>query len=156
VDFDGVRWAAIPGPVDYRPNRVPEALRKVSTAARGELDYDGDISFAVGNDHRGTLYPASVPAVAFLLEIIAVRPGPPRQVALLVLLTWWGMFQPDPEYGSYTGDDGRVVDIVTGVMEQVAASVELLRRIGAEDTQARGLVRELLAALDRGWQVEPS
>jgi hypothetical protein len=29
-------------------------------------------------------------------------------------------------------------------------------RWAAEDTQARGLVRELLAALDRGWQVEHS
>ncbi|WP_207934805.1 hypothetical protein, partial [Actinomadura sp. KC06] len=36
-----------------------------------------DLLNAVGNDHRGTLYPAAVMAVERLLEIARDVPGPP-------------------------------------------------------------------------------
>jgi hypothetical protein len=105
----------------------------------------------VGNDHAGTLYPAAVAGTDVLLEIITEHPGLPRQTALCVLLDWWGCIQPEPGYESYTDHEGETIDVITAIVERVRQAVGTPQTIAEQDSNARGLARELLRAQGQGW-----
>jgi hypothetical protein len=70
--LDLVEWAAFPGPESFDPAEVPRALTAVSraTSAAGAREASSRVLFAIGNDHRGTLYPVALPAAPFLLEVV--------------------------------------------------------------------------------------
>lgn len=57
-----VDWFAVPGPIWYRPEAAAGAVQDLATAvsADGAALAVGRLVDAVGNDHRGTLYPAAV------------------------------------------------------------------------------------------------
>lgn len=148
-----VDWAAIPGPRWYRPDAVPEAFANLLGSTRNDLDQGGGVRSAVGNDHAGTLYPAAVAGTDVLLEIIAKHPGPPRNAALGVLLDWWGCFQPEPGFESYTDQKGQTIDVIEAIVERVRQAVDPLRVIAEQDPNARGLIRELIRAQGQGWML---
>jgi hypothetical protein len=52
-------WDQFPGPPDYAPREVEAALASLSKAhdRRSANDAYNRVLFAVGNNHRGTLYP---------------------------------------------------------------------------------------------------
>ncbi|MFI6906960.1 hypothetical protein ACIBKY_37270 [Nonomuraea sp. NPDC050394] len=144
-----VDWAAIPGPEWYQPETVPEAF----AALRRDMEHGGRIRSVIGNDHAGTLCPAAVAGTDVLLEIIAERPGPPRQIALCVLLDWWGCFQPEPGFETFIGPGGETVDVIAAIVERVGRAAGTLRVISERDSNARGLIRDLLRAQSQGWTI---
>lgn len=154
VALQWVNWAAIPGPQWYSPHCAAEAFRALIRTTWGGEDPGRGIRSAVGNDHGGTLYPAAVAGTGVLLHIIIDCPGAPRNAALCVLLDWWGCFQPEPGFEAYTDQNGNRVEVIPAIMRQVGQAADTLRVIAEHDTQARGLIRELLRSLDRGWTVE--
>ncbi|MBE3016342.1 hypothetical protein IL992_45460 [Microbispora sp. NEAU-D428] len=154
MDLRSVDWAAIPGPKWYSPQCVAEAFRALMRTTWADQDRGSGIRSAVGNDHAGTLYPAAVAGTDVLLHIISTCPGAPRNAALCVLLDWWGCFQPEPGFEAYTDQDGHRVEIIPAIMQRVEQAADTMRVIAEHDTRARGLVRELLRSLNRGWVVE--
>ncbi|MEW9554547.1 hypothetical protein [Nonomuraea sp. NPDC050783] len=154
MDLQFVDWAAIPGPKWYSPQCVVEAFRALMRTTWADKDRGGGIRSVVGNDHAGTLYPAAVAGTDVLLHVISTCPGAPRNTALCVLLDWWGCFQPEPGFEAYTDQDGHRVEVIPAIMQRVEQAADTMRTIAEHDTQARGLVRELLRSLDRGWTVE--
>ncbi|NUW32369.1 hypothetical protein HTZ77_13140 [Nonomuraea sp. SMC257] len=149
-----VDWAAIPGPTWYRPEDVVKAFADLlASPPREDLDEGHGIRSAVGNDHAGTLCPAAVAGTDVLLGVIADHPGPPRQIALCVLLDWWGCFHPEPGFETYTGQEGETIDVITAIVERVGRATGALRAIAERDPHAGGLIRELIAAHGQGWTV---
>lgn len=153
MNSQAVNWAAIPGPRWYRPEAVPEAIANLLRTTRNDLDQGGGIRSAVGSDHAGTLYPAAVAGTDVLLEIIAKHPGPPRNAALGVLLDWWGTFQPEPGFESYIDQKGERIYVIAAIVERVRQAVDPLRAIAEQDSNARGLIRELIRAQGQGWML---
>jgi hypothetical protein len=148
-----VDWAAIPGPRWYQPETVADAFAALLRSTRNDLDQGHSIRSAVGNDHAGTLYPAAVAGTDVLLEIITEHPGSPRQTALCVLLDWWGCFQPEPGFESYTDHEGEMVDVITAIVERVGQAVGTLQVIAEQDSNAHGLIRKLIRAQSQGWML---
>lgn len=151
MEPQAVDWAAIPGPRWYRPETVADAFTALLRSTRDDLDRGGGIRSAVGNDHAGTLYPAAVAGTDVLLEVVTEHPGLPRQTALCVLLDWWGCFQPEPGYESFTDHEGETIDVITAIVARVEQAVGTLKTIAEQDSNARGLARELLRAQSQGW-----
>ncbi|MFI6789979.1 hypothetical protein ACIBG4_21915 [Nonomuraea sp. NPDC050383] len=151
MDPRAVEWAAFPGPQWYRPETVAEAFATLIYISRGDHDPGHAVRSAVGNDHAGTLYPAAVIGTDVLLDIIARHPGRPRNVALGVLLDWWGCFQPEPGFESYVGQEGETVQVIPAIVRRVRLAVGMLQVIAEQDSGARGLIQELITLLDQGW-----
>ncbi|RSN19900.1 hypothetical protein DL990_40755 [Amycolatopsis sp. WAC 01416] len=150
-----VDWFAVPGPTWYRPEAAAGAVRDLaaSVSADGAALAVGRLVDAVGNDHRGTLYPAAVPAVSVLLRVIRDLPGKPRIEALGVLLDWWGCFAPEPGYASTQDDDGLPVEVTEAAERQIRTSADVLRTVAgdwSDGSPARKMAKDLLALLDAG------
>ncbi|MEV4399582.1 hypothetical protein [Nonomuraea sp. NPDC049607] len=146
-----MEWAAIPGPQWYQPETVSEAFTSLIKTARGGDDPGHAIRSAIGNDHAGTLYPAAVIGTDVLLDIIVRYPGPPRKIALAVLLDWWGCFQPEPGFESYTDQGGQTVHVIPAIVQRVRLAVGTLQVIAEQDAGARRLIQELIAVQHQGW-----
>jgi hypothetical protein len=148
-----VEWAAIPGPQWYEPETVAEAFATLIDTARGDHDPGHAIRSAVGNDHAGTLYPAAVIGADVLLDIIARYSGPARNIALGVLLDWWGCFQPEPGFESYADQEGQTVYVIPAIVRRVRLAVGMLQVIAEQDAGARRLIQELITTQHQGWAI---
>jgi hypothetical protein len=114
-----------------------------------------DLRHAVSNDHRGSLYPAAVPAAAVFLQVIAEWPGEPRGYALNALLDWWGCFLPEPGFESYDHPVLGPVEVTEGIMWKVRDAVPLLHRaVENRSIWHHRAIEELLSRLDKGWVVD--
>ncbi|MCG5216925.1 hypothetical protein [Streptosporangium sp. KLBMP 9127] len=153
MDPLAVEWAAIPGPRWYQPETVTAAFADLAKAIHSDTDQGAGVRSAVGNDHAGTLYPAAVTGTDVLLGIISDRTGPPRDIALSILLDWWGCFQPEPGFESYMDPAGQTVDLIPAIVQRVEQAAETLQAIAEQDTNARGAVRELVRLMNQGWTV---
>ncbi|MFE5567396.1 hypothetical protein ACFQ68_20595 [Amycolatopsis japonica] len=156
-----VDWIAVPGPAWYRPDAAADAVRDLaaSVSADGAALAVGRLVDAVGNDHRGTLYPAAVPAVSVLLKVIRDLPGKPRIEALGVLLDWWGCFAPEPGYARIQDDEGRPVGVTEAVERQIRNAAAVLRTVAddwSDGSPARKMAKDLLALLDSGSWSDPT
>lgn len=151
-----MRWAAFPwpDPRDHDEVRILAALRAVMEPARKDWSDAGTlVRFAVGNDHRGTIYPAAVAMADVLLFIAKEYPGTPRHVALSVLDDWWGGYEPEDGFESFVDTDGARIAIIPAIVRQLTDATDLLNHIAADvsDPVAAGLARNLLIAIPLGW-----
>jgi len=152
--MNSVDWARIPGPAGYEPARARTAAEALTRAASPEQAARAvaDLRYAVSNDHRGSLYPAAVPAVSIFLPVIDTMPGSPREEAFVALLDWWGTFLAEPGFETYDDPLAGPVAITDGIMRQVGDAVPMLRRIAEEKArQHRRAVMALVHGLDAGW-----
>lgn len=108
---------------------------------------------AVGNDHRGTIYPAAVAMTEQLLTIAESYPGTPRWVALAVLEDWWGGWEPEAGFASYVDAEGVRVGAIPQIVQRVTEATGLLNRIATGDSGSVGaaLARDLLTVIPLGW-----
>jgi len=62
-----------PEKMHYSPDRPIKALIQLSrydeSKAESGLSMDSEVRFAIGNDHRGTYYPAALEAIDLIIEI---------------------------------------------------------------------------------------
>jgi hypothetical protein len=154
-NVDVVAWASIPGPRYYDPREAEKAFAYLADPECDVQRAGSAIRFAVGNDHRGTLYPAAAAAAGLLAGLVLAGPGRPREVALGVLLDWWGVFYPEPGYESFTNASGEAVDLVAAISEAAHTVRPALPQIVAEDPGAGKLARLLMNAMDEDWQRSP-
>jgi hypothetical protein len=150
--WEAVAWSAIPGPPEYRPERVLVALRAmVSPKTTAADDPATMMRFAAGNDHGGTIYPAGVAATAAMVEIVDLHPDS-RRTALAVLLDWW-VFDPEPGYEEYLDGNNEPVNLVLAIQDTVLAASSTLERVAsdAQDPASGRLAAELLLCARHGW-----
>jgi hypothetical protein len=149
--MDAPPWASVPGPKHYDPQKARDAFAYLAEPDCDPRRAASSIRAAVGNDHAATLYPAAVAATGRLFEVIQAGPGRPREAALHVLLDWWGMFQPEPGYETFTEPSGRTVELLPAISQAGRTAQALLTAIVADDPSARKLARELIKRIDAGW-----
>jgi len=151
-----VNWAAFPwpDPVDCDEARILKALRAVVEPSR----HDGSdartlVRYAVGNDHRGSLYPAAVAMTEQLLLVAKEHPGEPRRTALSVLEDWWSSFAPERGFESYVDAAGARVAVIPAIVQRMTAAITLLSDIAADasDPAAVEPARHLLTVIPFGW-----
>jgi len=150
-----VRWAAFPWPdsrVDHEEVRA--ALRAVLEPHQNDWSDAGTmVRFAVGNDHRGSIYPAALAMVDILLSIAREHPGEPRRVALSTLEDWWSGYEPEHGFESFADADGARIALIPAIVRKMTDAVPLLEQIagGASDSAAAALARDLLIVIPLGW-----
>lgn len=157
VAFMAVDWAVIPGPRWYQGELAAAAAGTVARADTPSrvVQAVAELRFAVGNDHRGTLYPAAVPATGVFVGMIVEQPGGPRGYALNTLLDWWGCFRPEPGYDTYDDAAAGPVEITEGIMQRVRQAAPALTRLTADfrAVEHRRAITEVLRLLALGWVV---
>jgi hypothetical protein len=148
-----VDWSAIPGPPEYRPERVVLAFRALlNSSAEDGSDAGAMMRCAVGSDCGGTIYPAAVEATRAMLDIIAEYPGRPRVGALCILLDWWSGFEPEPGYEQYRTAGGERVDLIVAMRETVLRGRDVLQQASADTGGLGGrLAAELWTSAEAGW-----
>ena len=154
--WQDIVWSVIPGPPEYRPDRVATAFQALLVPHGDDwADAATMMRCAVGNDHGGTIYPAAVAATEAMLDIIEAHPGRPRRTALGVLLDWWASFDPEPGYEEYLDTTGQRVDVLAAMQRTVLDASQALEQVSADrnDTVSDGLAAELLTCARSGWGV---
>lgn len=152
LDVTGEGWSEIPGPEYYSPNAVEIAFESLLDPAVHAKDAAASLRRAVGNDHAGTLYPAAVAATVRLIRIIESHPGKQREIALSVLLDWWGMFQAEPGYEVFIGADGEAVELIPAIIEIANSARPAIEAVIKDDPGVAKKVGLLLKCLDTGWK----
>lgn len=152
-----VDWTIWPGPPEYRPHRVAPAL-----AALLAVDSEAAATAAwmavlaeIGNNHAGTLYPASAAAVGIILLI--ARAGAPwaRWAALNILIDML-CFEPAQGHASFVDPTGRVCNVRLLLHGAIMSHADYFRSVAAsvtapsaERSAAQLLTRDIAALDDR-------
>jgi hypothetical protein len=120
---DRVAWGAYGGSEYYDEREPPSAFRQL-VEAHDEASAHAASSamlFAIGNNHRGTYYPAARAAVPLLVQAAATLDGWPRWSAVDVLTDLMLDFALEddatdsPEQGALDGAFLEAVQLHTGV-----------------------------------------
>ena len=151
-----VDWASFPwpAPATYDRKAILRSLRAVMAPhPRDWSDPATMVRVAVGNDHRGTVYPAAVAMTEQLLTIVKDYPGDPRQVALCVLDDWWSGYEPEQGFESYLTPNGTRVAVLPEIARQVTDATDLLTQIATQSPipEEATLARNLLQVTPLGW-----
>jgi hypothetical protein len=99
------------------------------------------VLFAIGNDHKGSYYPAALCAVPLLVRVAATCPGWPRYLALEVLTDLLISFGPEPGYEEF---GGQPIDLM-GSMREALSAVGL--PAASSELDAEGLLTQPRAAI---------
>jgi hypothetical protein len=151
-----VEWAAFPwpDPGTYDRRQILSALRAVvAPHPKDWADAGTLVRLAVGNDHRGTVYPAAVAMTEKLLTVAESYPGDPRWVALTVLESWWGGYETEVGFTSYVGADGSRLGVIPEIARRIVDAAALLTRIAEEVSEPANaaLASALLTVIPLGW-----
>lgn len=98
-----IDWSVYLGPELYKPEAIPKALlglKRLNDSKNAELVYNQTLG-AIGNNHRGTYYPAVLAALEFVSEISKDQTA--RQAAKVaeeILIDLADSFSP--ELGGYS------------------------------------------------------
>ena len=134
-----VQWSRFPGPPHYSPDEVPLAfaeLLAVTDEASSDAAYNRML-FAVGNNHAGPLYPASVAAVYEVVRAALERTAWVRHCALNILIEMV-CFAPEPGFEPFRTHDGREVDVEAEIRKCVMAAVEAVNAIVLDQASLSG------------------
>jgi hypothetical protein len=148
VDFESVDWESFGGPEWYRPSDVPNALRaltSVLTEDDAQSAYNR-VLFAVGNNHAGTIYPAALGAVPFILEIALRGSGWSKRSAIEVLIELVS-FEAEPGFESVRSD-GRTESLSVLVRAAVRAHRGAFEGLAKSGEPAQRSAQVLLEALE--------
>lgn len=147
-----IDWAAFPGPVEYVPAAVPaafELMRRATNEREANAAYHAML-FAIGNDHRGTLYPVAVAALPEIIQLTHAAAPWTRWAAVQILTDCLTSFEPEPGFEVVTLANGQLVDVQTTVRAQITSSVRNLRsNLDSEsDAAVRNALMELVEAIE--------
>ncbi len=160
--FNEVDWDSFPGPTYehegrvvemYDPRKVPRALRTLTEATSEELAWNAHdhFLFSIGNDHRGTLYPAAAAAMPFVVDIARRTDCVWASFAALnVLIDIVASFEPENGYDVFVRPDGTAVGLMDAVVEPVRRAEDHFRPLLANASfpkQLRDGLGELLDLL---------
>lgn len=122
-----ISWDEFPGPPYYAPREVDGALASLRTVhdKRSANDAYNRILFAVGNNHRGTLYPAAAAAAPKVLEIALSGEGIVRTTALDVVMDLL-LFAAEPGFEKFKRVDGLNGDVKDEIKTSIRQEEERL------------------------------
>jgi len=141
-----VDWPRYPGPPDYHPDDVEPslaALLEVSDEASMWAAYNS-VLYAIGNNHAGTLFPASIPALS---RVATCLRSPNRWVCTAAgeILTELLAFEFNPSYSPIPACDSGFATRIR-MWPFRSDIVDAMGRV-----QDRNLLAALLVELDDAW-----
>jgi hypothetical protein len=134
--LNSVRWQDIPGPEDYDPSAVIPALLSIGsvTDMNSLNETSNRCLYALGNNHRGTLFPAAIWAVPFLAWYAVEGRGWVR-FAALDILTDAMCFDADGEFPEVEVGDGTRVTLQQGVRDALRVDIDALLSILGDENE---------------------
>ena len=147
--LNDIDWKAVVQPEDNEPDALRQAILHVAHASTGEqADFAAnDILYAVGNNHRGTYYPAVLTVLPFLREILEVGQTWARITVLNVLTDLAGSYQPDERHATIQMASGEVVKLADALHAAVSEMRPLIHRL-AESSELSNNERRLATELE--------
>ena len=120
-------WDEFPGPPCYAPREVDGALASLCKIRdkRSANEAYNRVLFAVGNNHRGTLYPAAAAAAPRVLEIALAGEGIVRTTALDVVMDLL-LFSAEPGFEIFEWLDGSSADVKDEIKKSIQEEEEKL------------------------------
>jgi len=79
-----------------------------------------------------------------------MHPGDARRAALAVLLDWW-VFDPEPGYEEYLGENNKPVNLVLAIQDTVLAASSMLQRVASDPHDLVAGLAELMLCARHGW-----
>ena len=140
-----VAWSALPQPPwNNHQTSVPNALRQLAELddAAGANEIYNQVLFALGNNHRGTIWPVAIAAIPFLVEIVEGGPAAAAHCAAEVLYEVL-LFYPDEGFETVLGSDGSVVPLREAILGEVLKFRSRLERIARAPESPPALVGEV-------------
>ncbi len=97
-----VDWSSYEGPEDYNPEELIEALLHLNAydESNAKNGLDNKVLFAVGNNHRGTYYPAILGAADLLIKIESSSTSKQARKCAYAILN--DLYYFEPEVGSFS------------------------------------------------------
>lgn len=116
-----IDWDKYTGPESYDPVRLKQALIALNNydESNAKNGLDNEILFSLGNNHRGTFYPAVLEALDILISIESSgKLESSRKCAYAVLND---LYYFEPEVGSYQNhSENELLSFVKGKLIQYA------------------------------------
>lgn len=148
-EIKAIDWSQYLGPDCYNPAEVPWALAQLIELKEEQLNsiVYHRVLFAIGNDHRGTYYPAIQDALMYIIKV-ALADGVEiaKNCALSILIDLYASFEP--EIGSYTkiSNDG-LCRWLRNEVEFNQSELEYLSSNERESVRNRRLATELIECM---------
>lgn len=129
-------WAVYPGPKCYRPGDVEPALAALASASSEAAARDAynKVLFAIGNNHRGSLYPAAVAAASRVVELALNGAGWARHAAFEVMVELC-VFEAEAGFEQFTGADGALIETKEGVLRTLREAKPSLLAVLADEAE---------------------
>jgi hypothetical protein len=117
--IDGADWEHFPGPEYYDPQRARRSLYRLLATVDEAQSWKAytEVLSGIGNDHRGSFYPAALAAVPLLVRIAAAGLEWPRFGALQVLTDLLISFGPEQGYEQF---EGSPVDLMRTLIDAMS------------------------------------
>jgi hypothetical protein len=117
--IDGADWEHFRGPEYYDPEKARRSLHRLLAAEDEAQSWKAysDVLYGIGNDHRGSFYPAALAAVPLLVRIAVSGLQWPRFGALHVLTDLLISFGPEQGYERF---EGGPVDLMRALIDAMS------------------------------------
>src|SRR5262249_51781037 len=145
-----VAWDSYPRPAYAKECRVPEALRSLYSAndLNAASDAAGKLTWAIGNDHSGSYYPALLGVLPFLEDLLRNGTTWSRTVVLGFLSDMLITFRPEPGYEEFTDSSGCCVNVEAEFKAWMRALRPLLSHLAQPQYDWSDYAQELLDEIE--------
>ena len=109
-----------PNKMDFDSDELAEALIELSQINESDLTtgFLSKVRFAVGNDHRGTYYPAALEAIDLIIEIEKHSDNEKARTAAKDILIDLHYFQLEMGGDDGNGDDQSLYDLINDSIKE--------------------------------------
>ena len=145
-----VPWDSYPRPPYEKVCRIPEALRSVYSAndLNSSRKAAAALTWAIGNDHSGTYYPALLGVLPFVEDLLRNGSIWSRAAVLGFLCDMLFTFAPESGYEEFTDSSGRCINVETEFRAWMHDLHPLLAHLAQHRDEPSKYARELLEEID--------
>lgn len=163
---DSIDWKEFDGSEYYNPDRLSKALKTLAAIDTADLNQSisiefghipnllqnnkvcNEVLFAVGNNHAGTYYPATVKAIEFIIQVaINGNNGISRNCALNILID---LFHFWPELGDYKENSADEIKAI--VNTKILGIKPQLLLLAVRDSENKAVILDLIESLNENSQ----
>lgn len=139
-----VRWSDFSQPPWNHQDTIPSVLRQLADlhdTERSNQVYNA-VLFALGNNHRGTLWPVAIAMIPFLVEILEHGPAAAAACAAEILHNVL-LFYPDDGFDTMLKPDGTPVPLRDAILDEVVRFRPQMEQIRRSRQQCAALTEPL-------------